>query len=141
MTPFVNANSVMFRNGEIYANLHTTLAPSGEGRGQALRGASCFVNVISANTPAFTNENGISVYPNPASDQVAVNIKVEKAFAGTLRITDLTGRVLEVSEMQLGTGTHTIDVNIDNYSDGMYILQMLDRKSGTSASKTFVKAH
>lgn len=88
-TPFNTASSVMFRNEEIYVNIHTAANPNGEIRGQIIRGEIC------SSATLVTDElssNAIAIYPNPASG--IVNLQFEEAKGRTIEVRDMTGKLV-----------------------------------------------
>jgi hypothetical protein len=64
---------------------------------------------------------GISVYPNPATDNFALNINLNETAVVTVSMTDITGK--EVKAYQLGSlasGDNTFYINTTDLASGMY---------------------
>jgi hypothetical protein len=60
-------------------------------------------------------------FPNPASDMTRVAIESTLPADYSMRIIDLTGRVMEMRDLGiLDAGTHSIDINVANYASGIY---------------------
>jgi hypothetical protein len=65
-----------------------------------------------------------AVYPNPASTKLTVTFSYDKEEAYTLRVTDLTGRVVYSETGTTENGDNTMVLNTANYSNGLYILDL-----------------
>jgi hypothetical protein len=90
---------------------------------------SCFN--VSIRETDFSKANSISIYPNPADNQL--NIKTDSRF-NRLVISNVLGQVV-FEENQVVTGTSTIDVA--NFKPGMYFMSFY---TGTERTvKIFVK--
>jgi ribosomal protein L24E len=70
------------------------------------------------------------IYPNPAKDQIRVDIDAEINFYS---ITDLSGRVIQTGNVLLEGGT----ISLDRMSAGMYVLSLATSKG--IVSQQFVK--
>ena len=66
-----------------------------------------------------SDENTMVIYPNPASD--VLNIKVDKYFAGELKISDLQGRIVYNKQVSINGITQ---IEIDYLAKGTYIVQL-----------------
>ncbi len=87
------------------------------------------------------NEKGIdgpelSVFPNPANEQVAVVIKNQNTVVERVRIYSLNGQLL-LDEQQLQNDRNYIVINTANLTAGMYVIEAVT-KHGTARRK-FVK--
>jgi hypothetical protein len=74
-----------------------------------------------------TTAGGISVYPNPASEQVW--IRLPKGTSGTVSIIDVTGK--RVAEQSFGV-SNVLSADVSMLSSGMYIVQI---RTATNASE------
>jgi len=86
----------------------------------AIYDATVNVNLINAN-------NILSVYPNPASSTIQVNINDNVNY----KIVDLTGRTVITGKIENN------NINVNNLSNGVYVLQLITEKGHTSTR--FVK--
>jgi hypothetical protein len=69
------------------------------------------------------NPNLLSVYPNPSNNKLYVNFDDGSQCPLSCQIIDVTGQVLENVNLQFeNTNVHSI--NINNLSDGMYIIKV-----------------
>lgn len=77
----------------------------------------------------------VKVYPNPATNQI--NFEFETLPAGSVRIYDMTGRLVE---------THTftnnfLNIHLDQYSSGMFIYQVVDQEGRVVEKNKFSVMH
>jgi len=80
----------------------------------------------------------VSVYPNPATDQLYVELNFKESDKATLTITDVLGKVCMTRN--LGTivpGEQRIPVNTSNLSEGTYFLTLTGNNG--SATTKFIK--
>lgn len=78
---------------------------------------SCATGVLGSSLPP------LEVYPNPASDQVRVNVPASVSpHGGELRLLDLMGRSLR--EMRLTPGTGQFSLDLSGLQGGLYLLEL-----------------
>jgi hypothetical protein len=66
-----------------------------------------------------------TLYPNPASQAINLNLEMEQASTVNLTVFDLTGRV--VMQRDLGeqpAGSQTIEMNLDRLNNGAYFMKI-----------------
>jgi hypothetical protein len=78
-------------------------------------------NVVYVNEALF--QNNVVVFPNPATHFIQVDL--EKAFNGTLKVYDMNARI--VLEQRVNEITKIIDVQ--SWSAGTYLIILADEKS------------
>lgn len=81
----------------------------------------------------FKNFNETKIYPNPASEQL--NIELKNFSTCKLEILDLNGRIINVENAKFENST--IKFDISNLEKGFYILQIRDKEK--YFRKSFVK--
>ena len=64
----------------------------------------------------------LSVFPNPAQDELTVNFALKKQQPLTIELSDMVGRVLSTQKMDTATGSAQVDLT--RLSKGMYMLQL-----------------
>ena len=89
-------------------------------------------------------ENTISVFPNPARDQVKLNFTFPENYVpnnqNEIVIIDMQGReVLRENIFLLATSSNTIEINISSLSSGMYTLHWLSNNAWLDSSKIVVE--
>jgi len=66
----------------------------------------------------------MSIYPNPARDLVTLTYEDALETVSDVRITDMTGKLVQMHKIGAGTQEHTIDVS--SLSPGTYIIEVID---------------
>ena len=64
------------------------------------------------------------VFPNPASSMLNVAFEYGKEESATIRITDMTGRVMMTEVKTITSGDNMISLNTANYATGMYVIEV-----------------
>ncbi|MBQ9639238.1 MAG: T9SS type A sorting domain-containing protein [Bacteroidales bacterium] len=84
-------------------------------------------------------DNHIAIYPNPASERATLDITVATPGNATMRIYDITGRVVRTEQLgRLAEGTHTYNIDVQNLNSGMYLVNIHVGKN-TATSKLMVR--
>jgi len=73
----------------------------------------------------------LSVYPNPATHNINVNI----AHSGVIKVTTITGKLMIDTEVNAGSNS----INIEALSSGMYIIETVDNNGQRSIGKLTVR--
>ncbi|MCC6818069.1 MAG: T9SS type A sorting domain-containing protein [Bacteroidia bacterium] len=74
--------------------------------------------------------NNLSIYPNPAREEVTINTGLIDASAGSeLTITDMTGRIVYTETVNMAAG---VVVNISNFDAGIYNVNIKNGKLSTN---------
>ncbi|MEO9531220.1 MAG: T9SS type A sorting domain-containing protein [Crocinitomicaceae bacterium] len=75
-------------------------------------------------TTAENNFN-LSVYPNPANDQVNLSFNLANNEKVAYFVTDITGKVIySVSETELQSGAQKFTIDTNNLTDGVYFINL-----------------
>jgi len=83
---------------------------------------------ISVGINAVENENALSVYPNPATDEIKIDLSSFNNSQIDLTIIDITGKTVAAFNMK---NTNTIDVS--NLKSGIYFIKVSDMKHSETA--------
>jgi hypothetical protein len=83
---------------------------------------------------APANTFRLKVAPNPFTEFAQLSFELPESGRVQVRIMDITGKVVESWEQQLGTGTHQYQVNTTQFRPGLYIYQVTSQGM-TSATK------
>ena len=78
-----------------------------------------------------------SAYPNPVQNELNVDIELD-SYQGdniTLELVDLNGRVAKQQKITLERGYNSLNVNITELNDGVYLLKFIGTKNHIKESK------
>lgn len=79
-------------------------------------------------------QSEISLFPNPAIDQLTVSFELDKSSNALIIIYDLTGKIVKSIDLQHeSVGTINCKINVDDLQKGTYILRLIEGKKQTSA--------
>ncbi len=67
----------------------------------------------------------ISVYPNPATDDVTLEINLQKASDVKINLVNIAGQLIYTDELSQFLGTYKKQVNLKEQSKGIYYLQVI----------------
>ncbi|MDD4991524.1 MAG: T9SS type A sorting domain-containing protein [Paludibacter sp.] len=76
-------------------------------------------NTLSAVADQKANASSLTVYPNPASDELIINLPFEKKSAVSIKIVDVTGREVYSKE---AVSVEKENINVSNLSNGIYLV-------------------
>lgn len=74
-------------------------------------------------------------FPNPASNQVAINFELKEQTPVEIQIIDLTGKIVKTLKLENEiAGKHSVDMNVADLSSGIY-MYAIQTSNGKLASK------
>lgn len=82
-----------------------------------------------------TNGSTISVYPNPTSNELNIDVFTTKAENSTIKVLDMSGRILKEVQTKLQTGANSIQLSIGEFATGIYTIHILENNKITQVSK------
>jgi len=86
--------------------------------------------------------NGLSLlgaFPNPASDFTNISYRLNEPSNVSVKVFDLTGRVIEKSSENLSAGNHNIKVSLKNLSAGNYYYTIKTEKAQLTSKFVVIK--
>lgn len=86
----------------------------------------------------FEGLNDLSVYPNPATDNLNVDYSLTDASQVTFRLMDAMGKVVYMESVQAFAGENQYKMNVSNLSKGFYMMEISSEK-GKSIRKIMVQ--
>jgi hypothetical protein len=86
-----------------------------------------------------SNINSMSVYPNPASQNMNVVLETKNASKAQLFITDITGKTIQTSSINLTSGLNALNVPCNNLSNGNYIISIKGENMNVNEKITIAK--
>lgn len=87
---------------------------------------------------AKANDKTIAVYPNPAKDNLNINIDAEKSGNATVEVFAMDGTKLIAQETNVNSGSNQVQLTVSNLSAGNYIVSV--RTADGVATKRFAIA-
>ncbi|MCZ2298150.1 MAG: T9SS type A sorting domain-containing protein [Chitinophagales bacterium] len=102
-------------------------------------GKSSFSKVVFIKADKPTRFELVSVYPNPAKDNIKVSVASPKASIITLSITDITGKVVKQQNVQLAMGDNNVVVDVASLKAGNYIIRLTCAEGCESSINKFIK--
>jgi hypothetical protein len=81
------------------------------------------------------NNSAVSVWPNPVNNELNISFIAEGAYS--IRITDITGKVLLMKEKSFATGTNTETIETSDLPKGIYFIEL--QSAQMSLFKKFIK--
>lgn len=67
---------------------------------------------------------GLSLYPNPADNEINVSFGLEAAQDVVLEVTDLTGKLVQSNLIKANTGNNLVMLNTSDFAQGVYMLNI-----------------
>ena len=94
-------------------------------------------SVTGLNTLEKINSNS-SVYPNPSTDHVTVELNVKTASAIAIKLVDLTGKLIKEINVDEILGNYKISISITDVAKGSYFLK-ITTDSGVEVKKIMIQ--
>lgn len=94
---------------------------------------------IGIDNPKAEETLNMSLFPNPATDNVNLTIDATKASNVEIGVFDLNGRKLQATTTKLATGTNRISMNLNGYSQGYYIVSVFESGKLLGSRQLIVK--
>jgi len=89
--------------------------------------ADPYVGVALQTTTGVQNltPNSLMAYPNPANAAVNISFGVETDIMGRIEVRNLAGQLVLASENQFYTGKNTVELNVSELANGIYVYRVL----------------
>ncbi|MDD3741365.1 MAG: C25 family cysteine peptidase [Bacteroidales bacterium] len=86
-------------------------------------------------------ENSIGIHPNPATDYINVNMNLTESTKAIIKVMSISGQIVfeYPEEINLYKGKNSIVLNTENYSNGLYIVQVYTSESVYSTNLVISK--
>ncbi len=95
-------------------------------------------SVATGLTNKYKLPEGITIYPNPANDNLRINVKDQTKTDFILTISDLSGRAVLTEELNTVLISNNAQLDISKLNKGMYFIS-LSNKEGTSTQKLIIQ--
>lgn len=73
---------------------------------------------------AATENNGIQIYPNPATDEVNITFQAAAEGRTTVELVDITGRIVRTAAIENATAGQNIRMDVNDLSAGSYTVNI-----------------
>ncbi len=101
-------------------------------------GGSDCGNVVSSTEENLMGVNNLSVWPNPASTQLRLNLDLREAGRFSIQLVNMAGQSLQtITAQDLSRGAHNFDFDLRTIPAGMYFLQVTSNE-GTTSEKVII---
>jgi|GEM_PF-361159 len=96
-----------------------------------------WVNVTNVGVGELASDPiGVSVFPNPATDNVQINFSLTGGRSVSIELFDLTGRqVSTVNVSTAASGIHTSTMDVSELPSGMYLMRVMDNKGRVGTTR------
>lgn len=74
----------------------------------------------------------VSIFPNPVKDAIHLQIMSAKDMTGDVVITDITGKILYSTTLQLTKGSNQATINMQHHAKGTYFLKFVTAEKTTT---------
>jgi hypothetical protein len=82
-----------------------------------------------------SNGSTVSIYPNPTKDELNIDVYTTKAQNNTIKLLDMSGRVIKEIQSILEVGANNIKMNLGELATGIYTIQLLENNKIMQVSK------
>ena len=82
-----------------------------------------------------SNGSTVSIYPNPTTDELNIDIYTTKAQNNTIKLLDMSGRVVKEIQSKLEAGANNIKMNLGELATGIYTIQLVENNKIIQVSK------
>ena len=94
------------------------------------------INAEPGTAASVVSADALSVYPNPASEVLNVNVATTVNTVANVRVFDMTGRTVLTRTVELTAGEQTLPVSVRKLAKGAYLLR-LEGNNGFAATAKF----
>lgn len=70
------------------------------------------------------NLTSVSLFPNPASNQVSINIKTPVNGSIQVQLLSFDGKTLQSKNIEINTGSNQSEFDLNNFSNGIYFIMV-----------------
>ena len=89
-------------------------------------------------TNDLVNLEGLTVYPNPAQDEIFISFNWKATEDLQIQVTDMLGRVLSEQGVTIAAGISTLSWDTNQLADGLYLLRFRN-ETGERTEKIMIK--
>lgn len=112
----------------VYASVKRLVFNTGAGATSTIIGSSNIVKITRETTVSLSkfllSTKDVALYPNPAVDEVRVEISNNEVATYTINLTDMMGKLLQTKAVAKNENVAETTLNVSNLPRGMYLLQI-----------------
>ena len=71
----------------------------------------------------------VSIYPNPATDRLNVDVSIDKVAQMEVRLLDMSGRVVKSLMQQTQKGMNNVTLDLSDIASGVYGVQIYENNA------------
>ena len=79
------------------------------------------------------------MYPNPANNQLTIQLSTPSNEKVTMVISDLQGKIVQQQPVNIASGNNNVHLNISNLSSGNYFIKAICNNGCNTTIHKFVK--
>jgi uncharacterized delta-60 repeat protein len=83
---------------------------------------------VGTNNPLIENKGPLSIFPNPTQNELNIDLKDAINSDFSLKITDLTGRIVYQNKYDKALINNTVKINIGDLISGLYVVTIQSEK-------------
>jgi hypothetical protein len=81
------------------------------------------------------NGNTVSIYPNPTTDILNIDLYAQTAQNTTVKLLDMSGRVIKQIQAKSAVGMNNIKLSMGEIASGVYTVQVYENNTLSHTSK------
>lgn len=90
-------------------------------------------------TEQLINSHSLSVYPNPASNNVQISFESKGSNTVAVELMDVTGKKVFAEAINAQAGLNTLNVDISAFNQGLYIMNLKSNQQVLSSKVSIIK--
>jgi len=88
----------------------------------------------------ISNDANLTIFPNPSSDNINVSFDLSDNSNVQLKVFDLSGKLMYSRNINsLSKGNQKVEVKVDSFSRGTYLLQLISGNKTSTAKLVIVR--
>ena len=89
--------------------------------------------------PVYVVESGFAMFPNPATDELTLDVNMDAERQVKVRIIDITGRTISLNAYDLYLEQNRITLDVSALPSGMYLVRVENGKTVGSQKMTIAR--
>ena len=78
------------------------------------------------NAPDNDDELSLTAYPQPAKEEVSLQLYSPASFSYSVKVISLEGRLVHQNKLEMDRSNNTLTLPLQNISEGLYLLEITD---------------